>query len=159
VLARGAFHSVDWSPDGATLVAALGNRLVKLPATGGALTDLGVKGKDPAWSPDGKTIAYSDVGIWLVRPDGSGAHEITFTHEAAGDIANEDAQPAWSPDGSTLAYASGTSLLNAVTTEVRGPDAVEPEAYTLWSVPAAGGSPSLIFTPSGPADFDPTWVR
>ena len=45
-----------------------------------------VIGTDPAWSPDGKEIAYTTLGgIWLMHADGTGTHEVI----------NDAEQPAW----------------------------------------------------------------
>jgi len=58
----------------------------------------------PAWSPDGKLIAFSGLRsaggrvdtIQLMRPDGSGLVDLDVPGEGA----------AWSPDGSRLAFGS-----------------------------------------------------
>jgi TolB protein len=67
----------------------------------------------PAWSPDGKRIAFEsdanldggnaerDREIWVMNTDGS--DPIQLTHNARWDEG-----PAWSPDGTMLAYSSGT---------------------------------------------------
>ena len=61
---------------------------------------------DPAWSPDGRWIAYvrrlpGDTirEIWIMRPDGSGAHRLTSLHGTS-------INPAWSPDGRRIVFAS-----------------------------------------------------
>ena len=61
----------------------------------------------PAWSPDGKQIAYySEVGgkpadLFVMDADGSKSRQLTKTDEAEG-------YPAWSPDGREIAFESHT---------------------------------------------------
>ncbi len=50
-------------------------------------------GSDPAWSPDGQTIAFVRSGAVYVMPTGGGQRRL-----AAGS------DPAWSPDGQTIAF-------------------------------------------------------
>ena len=116
---RGFDFDPDFSPDGRRIVfrtsrgrytrdrygiglegifvVAVGTRRERQiqPRTGGLF---------PAWSPDGRTIAFSglrsDGGpvdtIQLMRPDGSGRSDLGVPGESA----------TWSPDGSRLAYGS-----------------------------------------------------
>lgn len=86
-------------------------------ADGTGLTTLfdvpGAYDSAPAWSPDGRRIAFesnADVGggnpehdmeVWTMNADGSGARQLTRN-------AAHDEGPAWSPDGGRmLAYTSG----------------------------------------------------
>jgi WD40 repeat protein len=60
-------------------------------------------GYDPAWSPDGKTIAFVSGSLRLVDADGSNARVI-FTPSAGYALE----APTWSPDGKKLAFAEYT---------------------------------------------------
>jgi len=60
--------------------------------------DIGAR--DPAFSPDGSTIAVSILGkIWTLPAEGGAARQLT-------DGASWDTRPAWSPDGRFLVYAA-----------------------------------------------------
>jgi Tol biopolymer transport system component len=55
----------------------------------------------PAWSPDGRWIAFVSFGdLFLVPPDGSGIRRVT--HRPA----DEFGPVVWSPDSTTLAIVS-----------------------------------------------------
>lgn len=67
---------------------------------------------DPAWSPDGRQIAYASTGpsgdpsqstIWIVKPDGTGEHQLTHLPPNCQGI---DGSPTWSPDGTRIAFIS-----------------------------------------------------
>jgi len=59
---------------------------------------------DPAWSPDGKRIAYTalrdeDFEVYSVGVSGEGHQRLT-------DRPGPDTSPSWSPDGSRIAFIS-----------------------------------------------------
>lgn len=92
------------------------------------LTSGNVRDYGPAWSPDGKRIAFTrwrdskGIDVYVVDADGGGLRRLTRTRAA-------DAAPSWSPDGRTIAFvrngflksrrvgggrkANGTYLMNA----------------------------------------------
>jgi len=67
----------------------------------------------PAWSPDGKWIAFQSMprpasnktteAIFTIRPNGTRLRQLTSASTSEGF-------PAWSPDGSALAYSAGERL-------------------------------------------------
>lgn len=60
----------------------------------------------PAWSPDGKRIAFTHVarrGIFVVNENGTGLRRVTTSPTL-------DVQPSWSPDGKRLAFARNSEI-------------------------------------------------
>lgn len=104
---------VSFSPDGQTVLmcAAVDGddlEIITVPLEGGDFTALTANSdKDfmPAWSPDGKTIAFvtdrdGPLHIYLMDADGGNARRLTEN-----DLL--EAAPAWSPDGSRIAFFAG----------------------------------------------------
>jgi len=63
----------------------------------------------PAWSPDGKSIAFQSnrdgpYHIYVMNSDGSNLRQITSGND------NDDRHPNWSPDGKTIAVDTGTEI-------------------------------------------------
>lgn len=87
-------------PDGTGL-----KQITHIPATG-PKDDPGGPG-EPAWSPDGSTIAFNGVSghgvnLFTVKPDGSGLFELPL---AVGEF---NGDPAYSPDGTRVSFDQDT---------------------------------------------------
>ena len=64
-----------------------------------AITGAGENSVQPAWSPDGRFIAFHSLtrgGIWVIPSRGGVPRQ----------VASEGSQPAWSPDGRAIAFTS-----------------------------------------------------
>lgn len=107
-----------WSPDGRQIAYVAGgpgfSDIVVLDVESGQARRLtqhrGTRPQNgswafrPAWSPDGRQIAYvSDAAtyhpaLWLVNADGTGRRQITAYANGRGGVDG----PAWTPDGKTI---------------------------------------------------------
>jgi Tol biopolymer transport system component len=96
---------VDVSPDGSSFLVNSGGRTAtgtiwNVRVLGGSVRRLeDAAAFDAAYSPDGKTVAYStkDGDIWLVESDGSGARKLP-------SVGGHAYLLAWSPDGSAIRF-------------------------------------------------------
>src|SRR4029077_15087681 len=96
-------------------------------------------GSKPAWSQDGRRLAFqsdplADIAptaygantpstIWTVARDGSDLRRLTDSAHPLGGHAS----PAWSPDGRRIAFVTYSSAPSR-----------------LWSVPVSGGPATLL---------------
>ena len=109
-----------------TLFSARGD-IFSVPTEHGATRDLtgtpGIDEDHPAWSPDGKLVAYTTDADGnqqiAIRPAEGGAERL-LTHFTSGYLYG----PTFSPDGKTLAFGDG--------------------AHALWIVGTTGAAPKQI---------------
>ena len=108
----------DVSPEGQRMVVGARGDLFTVPAKNGPTRNLtrtpGVHERDPAWSPDGRWIAYvSDQSgedeVWIRPQDGSGQ-----PRQLTRDADTYKYAPAWSPDSARLAWTDKKNRLNVV---------------------------------------------
>ncbi|MDQ4024022.1 MAG: hypothetical protein M3217_00805 [Actinomycetota bacterium] len=142
--------AADWAPDGRRFVLA-GKReseqflgLYVFDGTGTKprrITPDEWEAQYPAWSPDGRRIAFTHVvppntfDIWVVRVDGSGLRQLTGEP-------GSDNYPAWSPDGSAIVYSSDDRW----------------RQNGLWLM-GADGSDQRFLAPGGEPQWEPgEWI-
>lgn len=134
------------SPTGVRAVFEAHGEILTVPAQHGSARNLtqtpGVEERDPAWSPDGRWVAYfSDAsGEYTLRiRDQRGLRPARII--ALGEHPSFYYAPRWSPDSKKIAYSD--------------------KHLHLWYVDAAGGAPVLVATGTheafGVVPFNPDW--
>ncbi len=142
---------VSWSPDGKWLALVLSEAgypyLYRIHLDGSGLFRLAEAGQvkeDPAWSPDGNSIAYAagprqgDRGIFLLPATGGRARNLTVGR-------SDDWSPAWSPDGRSIAFVSNRAGLT--NTEIYRLEVDSGQVERLTTSPAEDIFPS--WSPDG----------
>jgi TolB protein len=171
----------EWSPDGARIVLRRNERVLTRELAGGR--EKGLSPEDwphcsgPAWSPDGKSIAFAarwegGNAIYLVDAEGGQPKKIYDQQGAC--------EPHWSPDGSRIVYETETHICtinpdgtkNRLITYFGGvqryarysPDGKllvfcqgvsEAGPWELYVIPAAGGTPQKLV--EGSSNMYPDW--
>jgi TolB protein len=164
----------DWHPDGGRIAFSCGNQICVMDADGGnrkQVTHSDTFKARPAWSPDGKRMAFillQNPGsrddpkrspgdpkpqIGIVNADGSGERLLTVekrvnVHLGPGgsktiiETAYDANAPAWSPVGDRIAFWSG----------------IENQYGQIWTIRADGtGSRQLTDDPRHRNSDDPSW--
>ena len=107
-LSRTGASRASFSPDSRQLVLTSKGVLVVMPAHGGPVRSLGLRGYLPAWSPDGRWIAFqgADHQLEIVPAAGGTARTLVSSRIAwAGVVAFS-----WSPDSTKLVYYTNAKL-------------------------------------------------
>jgi Tol biopolymer transport system component len=144
----GPGRPISWSPDSSSIAYSTGfspDEIFVARIEGTAprkISPNGLSASDPAWSPDGRLIAFhgatddpSDNAIYVVNSDGGDVRRLT--HQA--ETGHSFSQPQWSSDGARLLYYAGPSGEN-----------------DIWVV-NADGSAETNLTNDSDDEFWPTW--
>jgi Tol biopolymer transport system component len=167
---RSPAYGISFSPDG-NWIALSDTRIWKIKLNGDSLTllvdywDYETEVFSPAWSPDGKKIAFAiaggpNRGIYLMDPDGSNKEYLIPIGRC----------PAWSPDGNRLYYSNWTRKSDTDTTyaeEIFYYDfSTQKEKrltylYRNWFTSQPSVSPSgekIVFTSEEPRKLPQVWI-
>lgn len=139
----------------ATSMASCGMPIANLPVEGREVSH-------PAWSPDGASIAYTDVGIdsssqrplhcaiGIVRrsPAGWGHPEFLVPRAEGRSRYNPD----WSPDGSLIVF--NESICPGGDVRSRDCNGDSDPSASVWVVPSAGGTPVELIRAMAPGVAD-----
>ena len=139
-------RNVRLSPTGARVVLEARGEILTVPAEKGDPRNLsnspGVADRDPAWSPDGKTIAYFS--------DESGEYELHLRSQTGlgetkkyklGDSPSFYYTPRWSPDGKKIAYADKRKSVWVLDLESGKSTKVDTDPHPLTGPPVPNWSP------------------
>jgi Tol biopolymer transport system component len=171
----------EWSPDGAKIALRRGEKIVVRALADGKEKTLSPGDwphcSGPAWSPDGKSIAFAarwDAGNALfVVPAEGGTPVKVYDKQGA-------CEPHFSPDGARIVYETETHICtinpdgtkNRVVTTFGGVQRYarfshdgkqlvfcqgvsERGPWSIYTIPAAGGSPRKLT--EGSSDMYPDW--
>ncbi len=140
---------------------ALQGRLVYQTASGGDINVINPDGSglrtvahglDPAWSPNGKQIAFTKwvdgPGLYVVNADGTGERLLYAMNDAK--------SPAWSPDGQMIAVTTRDSKVSKFSFG-RFSFSSNKDTWMIFAVPVAGGDPIPVPVDGEFYAFSPTW--
>jgi TolB protein len=135
-----------WSSDGSTMLfrQASGNtvQLARMNADGSGREILSGVSRDsdlPAWSPDGKRIAFiTNGGLYVMNADGTGARRLVRLLAS---------NPAWSPDSDRLVFTQSQMPDGSIRSQVQiiRPDGSKP----AWLTHSYVGGSMATWSPDG----------
>jgi Tol biopolymer transport system component len=148
----GAVH-VFWSPDGRYLGLIDGDKLRRIPASGGAaqiICDSSI-GRGGSWNANGDIILQPDSRLPIFRVPASGGKPVAVTRLEPSRFENSHRYPRFLPDGRRFLF---TSRATPEHTGIYAASLHSPEAKRILAVPSTGA-----FAPSGSGEGHLLFVR
>jgi tricorn protease len=142
-------HNAGISPTGARAVFEARGEIITVPAEKGDVRNLtntpAVMERDPAWSPDGKTIAYfsdesGEYALHLRSQTGLGEVKKISLGEKPGFYFS----PRWSPDSKKIAYVDSHLTIWYIDLDQQKPIKVDKDLYWTW---AGSGALTPVWSP------------
>ncbi|MGA3187437.1 MAG: PDZ domain-containing protein [Bryobacteraceae bacterium] len=127
-------HAAAISPTGARAVFVAHGEIFTVPAEKGDIRNLtntvAVEERDPAWSPDGKSIAYfsdasGEYALDIRDQNGMGAEQ----RIGLGDPPTFPYSPRWSPDSKKVAYTDKKLNVWYLDLEKKAPQRIDADTY------------------------------
>jgi tricorn protease len=160
----GDVESAGISPSGKRAVFAARGEVFTVPAENGEVRNLtaspGVREMDPAWSPDGRWIAYlsdrtGEYEIYLRPQDGSGPERRVTTDGGIWRF-----PPVWSPDSEKLAYGDKLQRLRVVDVATGATTDVDHSSYNdITTYTFSPDSRWLAYVKAGENQMPSIWVH
>jgi len=160
---KGNIASYVVSPTGARALFVARGDLFSVPAKNGEIRNLtqssGVRERDAAWSPDGRSIAYlsdrdgREYELYVRPADGTTERQLT-TGSKAWNLA-----PLWSPDSKLIAFADKEHTLHVV--DVASGKVTDVDRGTFDDINFYSWSPDskwVAYTKTNRARFHEIWL-
>lgn len=134
------------SPNGVRAVFEAHGDILSVPTKHGSIVNLthspGAMDRDPAWSPDGKSVAYfsdrdGEYDLYIRKQDGTG----TARKVALGQNDAYYYDPTWSPDSKKVLFSDQKDQLWLVNLAARNPQPVKVATNSFSNEFDAGWSP------------------
>ena len=142
-------HNAHISPTGARAVFEARGEILTVPAEKGDVRNLtntpAVMERDPAWSPDGQTIAYfsdesGEYKLYLAPQSGLGEVKKIGLGEKPGFYFT----PVWAPDNKKIAYIDSHLSIWYIDLDQQKPIKVDKDLYWTW---AGNGELTPVWSP------------
>jgi tricorn protease len=161
---KGNIENFVVSLTGARALLVARGDVFSVPAKNGEIRNLsqtpGIRERDAAWSPDGKSIAYlsdrngEEYELYVRNADGTGTERQLTTNSKAWNLT-----PLWSPDSKLIAYADKEHTLHVI--DVASGKVTDVDKGAFDDINFYSWSPDsrwVAYTKANRASFNEIWL-